>query len=91
MATPALADMIAVYVLSEAEMEAALLVAGNRGNNLLNGLAPYAVAPITPPVSQAEYADTYTLADAAEVSTVLDQLGPRGFAVFENLLAAAAA
>ena len=30
----ALADMIDVYVLSEAEMEGALLIAGNRGNIL---------------------------------------------------------
>jgi hypothetical protein len=78
--------MIDVYILSEAEMEAALLRAGNRGNNLLNGLAPYAVVPITPPVDQDEYADTYTLADAAEVNSVLFQLGPRGFTVFEYLL-----
>jgi len=87
----ALADMIDVYVLSEAEMEGALLIAGNRGNNLLNGLAPYAVSPITPPVLQSEYADTYTLADAAEVSTVLDQLGPRGWSVFTYLLGVKAA
>jgi hypothetical protein len=91
MATPTLDDMIDVYIISEAEMEAALLVAGNRGNNLLNGLAPYAVVPLTPPVLQGDYADTYTLADAAEVNSVLFPLGPRGFAVFENLLASAAA
>ena len=65
--------------------------AGNRAMNLLNQLAPYATTANDVPVAQADYADTYTLADAAAVSTVLDQLGPRGWPVFTYLLGVKAA
>ena len=91
MAVPALADMIGVYVLSQAEMEAAFLPAGNRAINLLNQLAPYGAGTPDVPVAQADYADTYTLDTAAKVDDVLNYLGPRGFSVFEYLISVKAA
>jgi hypothetical protein len=91
MATPALADMIGTYILSQAEMEAAMRKAGNREINLLNSMAPYATTANTVPTPITEYADTYTLDTAAKRDAVLNSLGPRGFTVFEYLIAAGGA
>ena len=91
MAVPALADMIDTYILSQAEMEGALAIAGVRGDVLLNKLAPFATTANDIPVVQGDYADTYTLGDAADVSAVLDFLGNKGFKIFEYLLSVKAA
>lgn len=86
-----LADMIGVYVLSEAEVQGAMGMSGNRGINVLNTLAPYETSPNTVPVAIAEWAGTYTLDTAAKVSTVLDFLGPRGHHIFDYLISVKAA
>ena len=91
MAIPTLAEMQGVYVLSQAEMEGALNLAGIRGDTLLNQLAPYAGTANTVPVVQGEYADTYTLDTAAKVEDVLAFIGARGPTVFEYLITVKAA
>ena len=90
MAVPTMAEMIGVYVLSEADMTAAVDQCGIRGDTFLRAMAPYATTANDVPVAIADYADTYTLGDAAAVNAVVNFIGPRGPSVFEQLLLVAA-
>lgn len=90
MAVPTMAEMIGVYVFTEAEMTAIVGQNGIRGDSYLNGMAAFATTANSVPTPISEYASTYTLDTAAKVNDVLNFLGPRGPSVFEQMLLVAA-
>ena len=70
-------DYVGAFTIAPAAVQYLLASANNRGQKAFNLLAPYGGTTTTPPLSQDQMAQTYTL-DAAAVDNFLNNMGVRG-------------
>ena len=67
-----LVDFIDTYVLSAADVDKCLVTAGTKGQQLFNAMAVAGgQTTSTAPIALADMAQTYILADAADVNAVI--------------------
>ena len=86
-----LVDFIGVHVLDDAEVQLCLNAGGLKGPQLFNAMAAVGGGTTTLPPTLAEMAQTYTLADIADVNTVVNADALRSHPFMEAVLANGAA
>lgn len=83
----AYADYDDTYVLSTAEVETLLSLAGNRGQQFFDAMAVAGgQTTSTAGLTYAQMAQTYILTAGADVDSVLEVCGPRGTKLMDTAL-----
>ena len=84
------ADFDDTYVLSAAEVDQILAVAGNRAEPFFNGMAAGGQTTTSTPLTLAQKAQTYIIT-TTHVADIMADCGPRGHSLFTLALSLKAA